>query len=94
MRGRSFLRVVSNRIGSIHLLASFYFMSKTNSVEWHEQCLKNLKAALEKKEEAVRTAQSEHYRLTKTVYGLEQQIARAKRQGKKSFDADRYSPLG
>lgn len=69
-------------------------MSKAQTIEWHEERLKNLKDSLERKAEAVRIAQGDHHRLTKQVYALENQIARAKRQGKKSFDSDRYAPLG
>lgn len=69
-------------------------MPKPNTVEWHEQCLKNMVASLARKTEELERVKIEHHRLTLDVYAREQQIARAKRDGKASFDDTRYNPLG
>lgn len=69
-------------------------MFKPNTVEWHEQCLKNMTASLARKTEELERVKTEHYRLTRNVYAREQQIARAKREGKASFDDTRYNPTG
>ena len=64
-------------------------MSKM-SIEWHEECLKNRKASLERYKKECQIAQAKYFETLKSVEKYERQIERAKKSGKGGFDEERF----
>lgn len=63
---------------------------KVYSIEWHEQCLKDSKANLEREKQELANLQNRVNRWIDDVTFYEKQIAEAKRQHKESFDRERF----
>lgn len=63
-------------------------------LRWHEECLKNAKAALKSRcksyDRYVKREQAEIERLAEGVVAYEAQIEAARTQGKDGFDRDRF----
>ena len=59
------------------------------TIEWHEECLKNLLRDLRNKIENLKKMQSEIQKESKEIYFLESQIVLAKKKKMTSFDARR-----
>lgn len=66
-------------------------MGNAMPIKWHEECLSNMQRNLAAKERALARAQAEYDRCLTDVIRLGVQIARAKREGKGAFDAEKYS---
>ena len=64
-------------------------MSKM-SIKWHEDCLKNRKASLERDKKEYQIAQTKYFETLKSVEKYERQIERAKKLGKDEFDEERF----
>ena len=61
------------------------------SIEWHENCLTNRKGHLDKQVEMLE-AQTERVAKDRQSFGLySAQIDLAKKEGKESFDSDKYA---
>jgi len=58
---------------------------------WHEECLRNLRGFVERKREEVKRAEAELERLETQLSQYEYQIETAKREGKDSFDKERFA---
>lgn len=65
-------------------------MSVAQSIEWHEECLKNVRSSAEEKRRLANAYADDADRLEKYVLMYSQQIERAKAEGKDRFDRDRY----
>ncbi len=63
---------------------------ETYSIEWHEERLKNNVAYLERRRESLKREAESIEQSTADSNLLELQIATAKREGKLSFDPDKY----
>ena len=61
------------------------------SIEWHEECLKNSLDAEMRYKAAAEQAFDTFQRCKRENHKLSMQIARAKRLGKKKFDAEKFS---
>jgi predicted nucleic acid-binding Zn-ribbon protein len=64
-------------------------MSK-QTIVWHENCLKNLKASTERMEVAVAMGQARLAAMKEEVKYNEAQIEEANRQGKPDFDSEKF----
>ena len=64
-------------------------MSKM-SIEWHEECLKNRKASLERYKKEYQIAQAKYFETLESVKKYERKIERAKKLGKDGFDEERF----
>ena len=60
------------------------------SIEWHEECLKNHELTIIREREALERANASFLRSLDSVALLRRQIARAKREGRDSFNPARY----
>lgn len=59
-------------------------------IEWHEECLKNVKAGLENKKRALEQLKRDIELYEKDIELREHQIASTKAIGKTSFDPDKF----
>jgi uncharacterized small protein (DUF1192 family) len=64
---------------------------KSYSLSFHEECLKNRKENYVTREAAVKVAVEALERARRDIAILEAQIARAKAEGKTTFNRDRYN---
>ncbi len=60
------------------------------SIEWHEKCLVNMEASVERHLKAMRDEQSKAVAAAKAISILKAQIARAKKEGRSEFDRERF----
>jgi hypothetical protein len=63
---------------------------KTNSIEWHEQCLANWRNSVSAEEKRLRLLSESLARQKHQMLILEAQITAAKKEGRSSFDADKF----
>ena len=60
------------------------------SIEWHEDVLKNQKQSLKSDAKRIKDLQDNYARLLSRVLFCEVQIEEAKKRGKDGFDAERF----
>lgn len=60
-------------------------------ISWHEECLKNMKISLQREETELKDIQSRVYNALSEIGLYTSQIDRAKREGKESFDREKYN---
>jgi hypothetical protein len=60
------------------------------TLKWHEGCLENLTASLDRAAKKLIQAQNDYYGLLRRVSDYRTQIARAIEEGKTDFDRDRF----
>jgi mRNA-degrading endonuclease RelE of RelBE toxin-antitoxin system len=61
-----------------------------NSVEWHKNCLKNIKKYREKLLKRIEDLKEDLEKTNREIFIYEQQIIRAEKLNKKEFDSDRF----
>lgn len=59
-------------------------------IEWHEECLRSSTRMEERYKDSAELARCTYERCRENNRVLAQQIARAKREGRKEFDAEKY----
>jgi hypothetical protein len=65
---------------------------KPKPISWHEACLKSRRQTLANERASLELQRQSVERLIESVWILEAQIDRAKREGKAAFDPDKYLP--
>ena len=65
-------------------------MIKAMPIDWHENCLKNQLTFIRSKEKELLKLNNEIDRLKKSTKNYKQQIDRAKKLKKKTFDSDKF----
>ena len=61
------------------------------SIEWHKECLKNQVATAQEQVERIKQLRKENDRLVSNIFEYDEQIKRAEKEGKESFDRDSYN---